>query len=280
MKQYYRQLFSKQDKVEYWNSIYDRQDFHADCYRQRINTALSWLVDSGLPRNSKILEVGCGAGKFVYEADRMGYEVLGVDYSHEMIAKANNTPGHADKINVSFLQADIESLPLADSSFDAIVCLGVISYLQSKDKALQELARVMKPGGVLVISILNRARLIRVLNLPFFLTKRLRKMILAIPVIKNRKGANHNAPSLTTYFIPKFKKSLELMGFAILETKTIPYELPSLFDKEIFPQELAIKTALFFEKFQNIPLIGSFGGMCVFKAVLRPRMSNFGDQSR
>ena len=78
-----------------------------------------------------------------------------MDYSLGMLAKANRICNTDNKLAVAFLQGDVETLPLKDSSVDVLICLGVITYLKSEDSALRELERVLKPGGVLIISILK-----------------------------------------------------------------------------------------------------------------------------
>ncbi len=266
MKKYYQQFFMNQSEVEYWDSIYDQQDFSSYCYRQRMGTAISWLDDLNLCEDSKILEAGCGAGRLSNYAVKKGYNVFGMDYSHGMLTKAGGICNSDDKPNVVFLQGDIEFLPLKASSFDVIVCLGVITYLESEGKALHELARALKPGGVLILSIFNKARLVKRLDLPLLLLT-VFKRILNITTAFSQNGARiENAHQVTTYYIPKIQKSLELTGFTVLEYKTVPMELLTFWGKEIFPRKMATNITLFFEQFSNIPFIGSFGAMCVFKA--------------
>lgn len=266
MKKYYQQFFMDQSEVEYWDSIYNQQDFSSYCYQQRMDVAISWLDDLNLCEDSKILDAGCGSGRLSNETAKRCYKVFGMDYSHGMLTKANNICNGDDKPNVTFLQGDIEFLPLKDSSFDVIVCLGVIAYLKAEDKALRELARALKPGGVLILSIFNEARLVKRLDLPLLLLTILKKILNIITVFSQNGVSTENAHQVTTYYIPKIQKSLVLTGFTVLEYKTIPMELLTFFGKEIFPRKMATNITLFFEQFSNIPFVGSFGGMCVFKA--------------
>ena len=161
MEKYYQQFFMDQSKVEYWDSIYDQQDFSSYCYRQRMGIAISWLEALNLGRDAKILDAGCGAGRLSNYVLREGYNIFGMDYSLGMLAKANRICNTDNKLAVAFLQGDVETLPLKDSSVDVLICLGVITYLKSEDSALRELERVLKPGGVLIISILNKACLVK-----------------------------------------------------------------------------------------------------------------------
>src|SRR5271157_208972 len=147
MEKYYQQFFTKHSEVEYWDSIYDRQDFSSFCYRQRMGIAISWLDTLNLGKDAKILEAGCGSGRLSNYVAKEGYNVFGMDFSFGMLSKANSISYSDNKPNVAFLQGDVETLPLKDSSFDVIICLGVITYLKSEDNMLREMERILKPGG-------------------------------------------------------------------------------------------------------------------------------------
>jgi ubiquinone/menaquinone biosynthesis C-methylase UbiE len=266
MKQHFQKFFTNQSNVEYWESVYDQQDFYGDCIRQRMSKALTWLDGLRLSENSSILDAGCGAGRLAHEAAKRGYHVFGMDYSYGMLVKASSIYNREDQHNVKPFQGDIESVPLQDSDFDVIICLGVISYLKSEEKALRELARILKPGGVLVLSITNKARLVSRMDLPLLLKNIVQKILSSASASWKKSAGINNAPRLTTYFIPNIQKSLERAGFTVLEYETIPLELLTFFGREVFPRKMATKITLFFEQFSNIPIIGSFGGMCMFKA--------------
>jgi SAM-dependent methyltransferase len=265
-KHYQKVAFTNQTTIEYWDKVYDQKDFYGDCYRQRMGTILTWLEGLSLSENSIILEAGCGAGRFAREAAKRGYNVFGMDYSYGMISKASSNCNREDELNVAFFQGDIETLPLKTSSVDVIVCLGVVGYLMAEDRALVSLARALKPGGVLAISIANKACLVYRLDLPLLLIAIAKKILNGIAPSWKKSAIINNDTPFTPYFIPKFRKSLELAGFRVLEYKTVPWKLLTFWGREVFPQKMATNIALFFEQFSNIPFVGSFGGMCIFKA--------------
>ena len=64
---------------------------------------------------------------------------------------------------------------------------------------------------------------------------------------------------------------MQRYGFLVSEYKTVPFGLLTFLGKEIMPRNLNLSITMFFEKFINIPVIGSFGGMVLFKA---KRMAN------
>ena len=104
-----------------------------------------------LVRGARVLDAGCGEG---YGTDRLtsvASSVTGVDLEEPVIARAASRYPRA-----SFETANLVSLPYEDGSFDAVVSLQVIEHLHSPQEFLAECARVLVPGGALVISTPNR----------------------------------------------------------------------------------------------------------------------------
>jgi ubiquinone/menaquinone biosynthesis C-methylase UbiE len=96
---------------------------------------------------STVLDVACGTGRYsVYMAER-GHQIVGVDLSEAMLAKARKKLPQAD-----FRQGDMEDLPVADSSVDTVICALSLVHLPNIGKAVSEMARVLRPGGRLVVS--------------------------------------------------------------------------------------------------------------------------------
>jgi ubiquinone/menaquinone biosynthesis C-methylase UbiE len=138
-------------------SIGDHYDELADRWNEFIdvpwrNQVLWPTIRSLLPEvaGKDVLDVGCGDGTYsTWLADR-GAEVVGIDVSQEMVRTARETYGdHAE-----FRQADItNSLSFAeDQDFDLVLCQHVFSHLEDLNDPLAEFARVLKPGGVVVVS--------------------------------------------------------------------------------------------------------------------------------
>ncbi len=96
----------------------------------------------------RVLDVGCGPGFYVAELlERVGPQghVAGIDASAPMLAIARErVAGHE---NVSLEDADADSLPFDDGSFDAAISVQVLEYVADVPKALGELLRVLRPGG-------------------------------------------------------------------------------------------------------------------------------------
>ena len=99
----------------------------------------------------KILDVGCGTADLSLLFSRLG-PVFGCDFSQPMLRMgAHKIAGSAPHEPITLLSADALALPFASSSFDIVVSAFVLRNLADIDRGLQEMRRVMRPGGILGI---------------------------------------------------------------------------------------------------------------------------------
>ncbi len=108
-----------------------------------------FLLGQPLP-GERVLDLGCGAGfDTLIAAQRVGTtgNVVGIDMTPEMIAKARNNAKNLGLMGVEFVLGEIEDLPLPDASFDLVISNGVFNLCPDKPKVLGEIFRVLKPGG-------------------------------------------------------------------------------------------------------------------------------------
>ncbi len=105
------------------------------------------------PRDAMILDAGCGTcAKSVLLASK-GFRVTAVDYSTDALRLAKETVrayGLEDRIVIK--RDNLLGLSFADHSFEYVLCWGVLMHIPDLERALSELARVVKPGGTLVLS--------------------------------------------------------------------------------------------------------------------------------
>ena len=103
-----------------------------------------YLVER-LPRDEgHVLDVATGTGLVAAELVRRGFTVTGVDQSAGMLARARRRFG----VEVELVEASAESLPFADGSFDHLTVTYLLRYVDDPGSTLRELARVVRPGGV------------------------------------------------------------------------------------------------------------------------------------
>ena len=104
--------------------------------------------------SERVVDVGCGAGiDSLIAAKKVGPEgrVIGVDMTPAMLEKARQAAGATGLANVEFREGYAEALPVADGWADAVISNGVLNLMPDKAAALQEMSRVLKPGGRLQI---------------------------------------------------------------------------------------------------------------------------------
>jgi SAM-dependent methyltransferase len=99
-------------------------------------------------RGRWVLEAGCGAGRFTEVLLDSGAHVFACDLSSAVEANAANFHGREHHF---VCQGDIYSLPVAESSFEVVICLGVLQHTPYPETAIESLAKAVKPGGMLVI---------------------------------------------------------------------------------------------------------------------------------
>lgn len=118
--------------------------------RSPVHARLGDWID--LAQGSRVLEDGCGPGRYVGLLARLGFDVVGVD-PNQFDTWANLQ--HMPNIN---LRSGIlaENLPFVDESFDHVCCLGALLYFSNPQRALSEMFRVLRPGGRLVLRTINR----------------------------------------------------------------------------------------------------------------------------
>lgn len=128
----------------YFSKIYDRVNpiFYSDEMRKKV-VDMAELADGDF-----VLEVGCGTGFTTTEiVRRVGEEnVVAVDLTPEQMMKAVMRFG-----NSNFVLGDAENLPFKDNSFDAAISAGSIEYWPHPQRGIEEMARVTKSGGRVVI---------------------------------------------------------------------------------------------------------------------------------
>ena len=110
---------------------------------------MEWLNPE---EGERILDVACGVGELSLKIARRGGEIYGIDMSEDAIDFAKRLSGRA-KIACEFKIGDAEHLPYPDDNFDKIVCSSSLEHFKDDSQALQEMRRVLKPKGRIVLTV-------------------------------------------------------------------------------------------------------------------------------
>jgi ubiquinone/menaquinone biosynthesis C-methylase UbiE len=124
---------------------------------ERLEERLIVALLGALP-GRRLLDVGCGDGRLLALAAGEGAAAFGLDPDPAMLEAARQRARRAG-IEASFLAGRIEALPFADRSFDIVAAVTVLCFVADAPGALKEIARVLRPGGRLVLGELARGSL-------------------------------------------------------------------------------------------------------------------------
>lgn len=189
----------------------------------RLNRCLGDLKDD--LTGKLVLEAGCGAGRFTELLLKKGATLVSSDLSSAVEVNAENFPINEKHL---VIQSDINDMPYADESFDLVVCLGVIQHTTNSEKTIEDLYKLVKKGGRLVIDhySFNRSHYFRLA--PFYRT------------ILKKKTAEETIPytqRLVKKFLPWHKKFANYRLMSMLLNRISPVisyyrAFPQLNDKQ------------------------------------------------
>jgi SAM-dependent methyltransferase len=192
-----------------------------------------------LPKDGKTIEAGCGLGRFVKYLTDQGYDIEGIEYNPEAVRTIRRLAPE-----LSVLEGNILSLPYRDESLAGMISLGVLEHFQAgMEEPLREIRRVLKPGGILIISVPSQNR-VRRIKKDLFLVE-LNRYLNPISVAKRNgfirrlfgrktmpRGSSYNRFRRGRYEIypmygdffeyrlrkEEFEEVLQMHGFGILES--------------------------------------------------------------
>lgn len=127
----------------------------ADPYSAIASSELRWLIHgAGLDARQTLVDLGCGrGGPGIAVAQWSGVRLIGIDWSVVGVKAAAERASRAG-INPppSFLACDARAMPFADRTVDAFISIDVLQLIPDREKVFEEVARILRPGGVLAFS--------------------------------------------------------------------------------------------------------------------------------
>jgi ubiquinone/menaquinone biosynthesis C-methylase UbiE len=244
----------------FWWDTYQQRNALGFINRQRQTAALRYVDELSLPKGSRVLEIGCGAGFLAIALAQRGFTVEAVDHASAMVELTRRhvkQVGMNDRVHASV--EDVHELSFEDQSFDLVVSLGVINWLYDLRKALVEITRVLKTGGY---AILNSARAHALLNpmaIPAFesVLERVKRR-LENPVLQGQRNV---APS--HMYLPKeLNRYLSEMNLTIIKSTNVGFGPFRILNHDLLSHEVELRIQQKLQQYadRGYPIVRSAGG--------------------
>jgi len=115
----------------------------------------------GVRPDDKVLDLGCGFGRHAYQAARLRAQVVAFDFGADEVRNVRDTfgamavAGELDEVEsrVGAVQGDALALPFPDDAFDRVIASEILEHIPDDEQAMRELARVLRPGGTMAITV-------------------------------------------------------------------------------------------------------------------------------
>jgi ubiquinone/menaquinone biosynthesis C-methylase UbiE len=257
-----------QSTVPEWAAIYQRKEnLYARIYQQRRTVALSLVDRMALPQGADISEIGCGPGLSTVALAQRGYLVHAIDTVSAMTEatrKRARRVGLQHRVMTSM--SDVRNLAFPDNSFQLVLMIGVTEWLDSLGQPLKEIARVIAPGGLLIVSSDNTRALHQLVD-PI-LNPALAPLKKARRVIRRALGLLKLGPREYAYSIRQFNSLLAAAGFEIMEGVTVGFGPFSFFGRKLFSETTGLRINQKFQHWANagVPVVRTMGRVYIVAA--------------
>ena len=137
------------DAYDAWHAKHDVDDGVSNPWHRQASRMLKVGIEV---RGKRVLEIGCGRGGFAGWLERQGADLTAADFSEEALRQART---HFTASSIKWMVQDIQCLTLEDNSFDTVISCETVEHVPDPRRAIRELARVLRPGGILVLTCPN-----------------------------------------------------------------------------------------------------------------------------
>jgi ubiquinone/menaquinone biosynthesis C-methylase UbiE len=228
-------------QAQFWDEMYGRRDVLGLVHQLRQTMALAWVDAIGLPADALVLELGCGNGSTSVALASRGLRVVASDVSDAMIARTRGRVADAGvEALVTVEQLDAQSVTYPDRTFSLVLALGVLPWAESPVEALNEMVRVLRPGGFLVANVSNPWRLTFLADpLHNPVLRPLRSLTKAAARRVGRAIGRRRGPGPKQESPWAFNRELRSRGLAIERSSTFGYGPFTFLDHEFLPNAAA-----------------------------------------
>jgi ubiquinone/menaquinone biosynthesis C-methylase UbiE len=265
----------KKDVLDYfsnasnkWQSIYHGEGegitFRAMEMRWRKEKIIEFLDDFSGEKSIKVLDVGCGIGSIFEDVLKRGHDAIGMDISMDMTKTACQMVADQCEGDTRVVLGDTYDLPFPDEYFDMVLCVGVLQYLKEESQAISEISRVVKHGGMAIITLPNISKINNILD-PYYIfylgpkfiwqkifrfNKKKSKSVKKINFSLNKDFSNKR------YFYRQMDNQFMACNLVDPKTCAIGFGPLTLMRKEIIPLKISEWIS---EAFQKISMVKGWG---------------------
>jgi ubiquinone/menaquinone biosynthesis C-methylase UbiE len=259
--------------TSYWKDIYTSpvkswDFFHQAAAQKRKEVVLDFVDRLAGGRSMQILDAGCGTGIIMESLLRRGHQVCGIDISPDMLRETEESLKEFNLDSAALRIGTVEALDFPDRSFDICLCIGVLQYLKNDELALQELARVTKPKGQVIISIPNIARVTTIFDPYYYLYRGPRAVLERIFRCKRRDNSmtsddisKNRAFMNRRYYYGQLTGLFKRYGLTVRDVSPIGYGPLTFCRRECFSRSFTMRVS------QRMERIASLKGFSFLKAV-------------
>ncbi len=261
------------DQNKYWHKeIYNLStEPHALGVRRRKQYIMQMLDKINIYNHDRVVDIGCGPGAYLMELLNRGCTVYGIDLSSEMLKTCKSNFANRNKI-ISLLCADASMLPLSNQSFNIVFCVGLLQYVTSLEKTIEEINRITISNGLIIVCVEN---MFAISNLGYVTLNKLKNIMGNIFETEN-KNKKSNKEILSNWFLKKVSiphnyrlynpksldKVLNQKGFNKISAMTYGYPFKILRRIKLIPEKFIIglenRIEFLFNKIK-LPIISSAG---------------------
>ena len=187
-----------QEGYSLWSHVYDEGNALIELEEQRVEPLLAGL------RPGRALDVGAGTGRYALKLAKRGFKVTAVDPNPAMLQVAKRS-AVSERLDIEFVQAGLDrQLPVNDLEYEITVCALVLCHVSGLEQMAREFHRVLKPGGLLLITDFH----------PDTIAKGVRTLFGRDGVTYQLHNERHTRET--------YLKSVEDAGFELLDAQDIP----------------------------------------------------------
>ncbi len=137
------------EAYQLWADTYDQTEQNALIFAEE--SVIIPLLEKIPIQGKSVLDAACGTGRYLRKLNEFNPGFLaGIDFSPQMIRRARERLDGFSKISLNV--ADLKFLPFRGSTFDLVICTLALDHVSAVDRAIWELARVLRPNGSMIIS--------------------------------------------------------------------------------------------------------------------------------